>query len=157
MQAGGQHWLTEKNDEEPTPPVPPSAPTPDDKLYASGTSHETPLPSQPIHGKEASVGVRVAYILRPDGGMRCDWDLDAHAALPAKLAGYLFPCARPLCAEGSDLISMHSQRASNERARCHCRGKEVHLLNTAQSLAAVMLCRCLILSCLVREGRMHVR
>ena len=95
-QAGGQHWLTEKNEEEPTPPVPPSAPTPDDKLYASGTSHETPLPSQPIHGKEASVGVRAAYTLLPDGGVRCDWDLDARAALPAKLAGYLFPCALSL-------------------------------------------------------------
>ena len=95
-QAGGQHWLTEKNDEEPAPPVPPSVPTSDDKLYASGTSHETPLPAQPIHGKEASIGVRVAYTLLPDGGVRCDWDMDTRAALPAKLAGYLFPCALPL-------------------------------------------------------------
>ncbi|KAK9846491.1 hypothetical protein WJX81_005231 [Elliptochloris bilobata] len=90
-EAGGAHWLSEKNSEEPAPPVPPSAPTPDDKQYASGTSHETPLPAQPIHGKEASIGVRVAYTLSPDGGVRADWDLDARAALPAKLAGYLFP------------------------------------------------------------------
>jgi hypothetical protein len=189
-QAGGAHWLSEKRDEEPVPPVPPSGPAmPDDKMYASGTSHETPLPSAPIEvrrprvqskhsdqharlltpanggaapprqdsctagacrtrfrmggpaagvsargcaapgaqrqgaraepagrapapargrpapgrgaarapqGKEAAIGVRVAYTLSPDGAVRCDWALDARAALPAKLAGYLFPCARAL-------------------------------------------------------------
>ena len=56
LQAGGAHWLSEKRDEEPVPPVPPSGPEmPDDKMYASGTSHETPLPSAPIEVRRPRV------------------------------------------------------------------------------------------------------
>ena len=85
--------------------MPPSVPTPDDKLYASGTSHETPLPSAPIQGKEASIAVAVAYTLQPDGAVRCDWDMDASAALPGKIANYLFPCApAPLRARVGSLL-----------------------------------------------------
>ena len=80
--------------------MPPSVPTPDDKLYASGTSHETPLPSAPIQGREAAIAVAVAYTLQPDGAVRFDWDMDASAALPGKIANYLFPCAPPRCAPG---------------------------------------------------------
>ena len=85
--------------------MPPSVPTPDDKLYASGTSHETPLPSAPIQGREAAIGVAVAYTLQPDGAVRCDWDMDANAALPGKIANYLFPCAPPRFAPGFGFFS----------------------------------------------------